>query len=169
MSTPVQNSTSPVNPTPNPEIKAAEQRVDQAGYARNQKEAIYKQAVKDHGADSAQAVTAKAELTQAQAEVEKQQGELRKLFKVSAAPRKPTPAPAPAAAPATSPPPASEIAKLFKKLEPIRSEMFMMEQSVQLFRSQDFEKALKHDSKFNERIEKIRKEIENGTIKVYIN
>lgn len=66
-----------------PEVAEARAKAAQAGYERNRAEAAYNQAKKDHGADSAQAKSAKEALEKAQADVEKAQGELRDALKLN--------------------------------------------------------------------------------------
>lgn len=89
--------TSPQPAPESPEIQAARQANDKAGYERNGAEAAYKQAVKDHGADSAEAKSAKVILDRAQAKVESTQADLRKALKL---PKVAKAAPAKAQAPA---------------------------------------------------------------------
>ncbi|MFO1520406.1 MAG: hypothetical protein U1F57_12220 [bacterium] len=64
-----------------PELKTAQDRHRKAGFARNQAEAAYKQAVKEHGANSEEAKGAKEALGKAQAEVEAAQKEVSTLLK----------------------------------------------------------------------------------------
>src|SRR5262245_44186248 len=90
----------PTNPTgaapavAQPKVKTEiEKRYDEAGYARNLADLNYKNAVKDHGADSAEAKATKESLTEAQVQVEAIQKEMRGGGKP--APKQEAKAPAP--------------------------------------------------------------------------
>lgn len=71
------SNTSSTPATPSPAHTEAQNRLRQAGFARNRAEASYNAAVKEHGKESAQAKAAKAPLDAAQAEVEAAQKAIR--------------------------------------------------------------------------------------------
>ncbi|HKY63270.1 MAG TPA: hypothetical protein VJR29_07605 [bacterium] len=89
-------------PAESPEIVAARNKANEAGYARNRAELTYNTAKKEQGADSEAAKAALKTLEAAQAEVEKAQAELRDLLKLS----KKAPAPAQVKKPAEAKAPA---------------------------------------------------------------
>jgi len=168
----------PPPPAPeSPEIQAARQANDKAGYERNGAEAAYKQAVKDHTADSPEAKSAKAALDQAQAKVESTQADLKKALKLpqvakvapTKAPPQPPPAPEKTASNNNSNPtektaPAQpnskgktprvnseSVKKIYEVLPPIRGEYIE-------FRSEVYERILKNPKSL-ERLNKLLEEI----------
>src|SRR5262245_32203495 len=82
-------------PPESPEVTAARARYNQAGYARNRAEAVYVEAKKEHGADSAEAKAAHEQPQAAQANVEQAQKELKDALQIKKAAPRPAPAPAP--------------------------------------------------------------------------
>ena len=97
------NGASASSPQPAPEsaeVVEARAKSSAAGYARNRAEASYNAAKKEHGEQSSEAQAAKKALDEAQAEVEKRQGELREALQLNA--KKSTPPKAKPSGPKTS-------------------------------------------------------------------
>jgi hypothetical protein len=93
MADPTVSASSPTPPAAaqNTVISEDEKRYRKAGFTRNRAEANYRQAVKDHGPDSAEAKEAHQRLEEAQKVVE----DIQKEWKQPKKPTKPSPKPAP--------------------------------------------------------------------------
>jgi hypothetical protein len=147
--------TPPATPPPaaqNPVLSETEKRYRDAGYARNRAELVYKTAVKDHGADSAEAKDAKKTLDKANKEVETLQKEMqgpKKTEKSNPKPaknveKKPEPEKAPSTEPKApeAPPKGTYIIEHVYEERIIRLDKYIDPKKLEQFRK-EFEKRLK--------------------------